>query len=157
MTFEGNSKTAYSNQVVCSQNGGHGGVLYITDHSSVTFKGNCTVIFNYNEAYNATGGARAVYIDHHSVITFKGNCTVILNHNEAYGDNGGAMYINSSTITFEEDSTVTFNGNVAISGGAVYISYSTIAFEGNSTVTFLEIMPLLVGLYTLIMTLLSHF
>ena len=134
VTFEGNSKTTYSNQVVRSRNGEHGGILYITDYSSVTFKGNSTVTLNYNKAYNTDVGA--VYIDHHSVITFKGNCTVILSHNEAYDAKGGAMYINSSTITFEEYSTVTFNSNVALIGGAMYIDYSTIAFEGNSTVTF---------------------
>ena len=74
-----------------------------------------------------------------STIKFQGNSIVTLNNNKA-GSDGGVMYIyHYSTVTFKENSLVTFRYNEVrhSNGRAVYCDdYSAITFEGDSTVTF---------------------
>ena len=109
----------------------NGGVVYITDNSTVIFKGNSLSVFNNNEASNNGG---AVYIKDYSNITLNGNATVQFNNNEAYAE-GGALYsTGNSAITFDGNSTATFIGN---NPGAMYITgYNTVTCKGNSTVIF---------------------
>ncbi|XP_065896048.1 probable outer membrane protein pmp20 [Dysidea avara] len=60
---------------------------------------------------------------------------VLFKGNEA--DNGGGIYSNSSTVTFDGKSNVSFSDNsVTRSGGALYQIKSGVFFRGNSKVTF---------------------
>ena len=117
---------------------GNGGAVCINKNSAITFENKSTVTFNNNKAVS-NGGALYISIsnDSHYAFKFIDNSTVIFNNNEA-DNNGGAVYINHFTIvTFQNNSSVTFNNNKANNnnGGAVYIDdYSNITFEGNSMV-----------------------
>ena len=110
-----------------------GGAMAISDGSSIIFKENSTVKFNANTAFQ--GGA--AYTRTNSIILFKGNSRVLFNNNKANPYDGGALAIYVCSITFEENSTITFIGNRAYRfGGAIRIITSVVTFGGNSDVTF---------------------
>ena len=73
-----------------------------------------------------------IYISH---TTLHLNGSVLFKGNEA--DNGGGIYSTSSTVTFDNNSNVSFSFNsAATSGGAIYQINSQVLFSGNSNVTF---------------------
>ena len=111
---------------------GHGGAVYIDNHSTITFEGDCTVVLDNNTA-SSNGGA--VCINNHSTITFEGNSTVVFKHNKAH-TNGGGIYAIHSSVTFGEHSAVTFQYNRAAYGGALYLINSAVMFAGNSAIAF---------------------
>ena len=84
------------------------------------------------------GGAIAAYT--FSNITFKGNSTVHLESNSLNSHHGvgeAMIIVNNNVITFEENFTVTFNGNKAYGGGAVHTrKYSKFTCKGNSNISF---------------------
>ena len=106
--------------------------VYINYHCAITFEGNSNVTFN--------GYGGVMHIDFYSNITFQGNTEVTVDSSSYFyynGLHGGAMYIHDDcTITFQENSTVSFIGNSATNGGVMYIDSSTVTFQGNSVVTF---------------------
>ena len=71
-----------------------------------------------------------------SEITFEGNSTIMFDGNIA--DNGGTFYFTNSTITFKDTSMISFyNNNARQNGGVGYFSlYSKGTFEGNTTIKF---------------------
>ena len=80
-----------------------------------------------------------MYVGSQSVMKVKGNSIVTFNRTTSDNTIGMVvMYIgNHSTIIFEEDSTVYFNGNYgATYFGIMLIDLSTVLFKGNSTVSF---------------------
>ena len=123
-----NSKVEFNGNVAS----GNGGAVYIDNHSTITFEGNCTVVLDNNKA-SSSGGA--VYTDHYSAVTFKGNSTVLFNHNRAHS-NGGAVYATRPSVIFVEHSAVTFKYNNAGNDGTMYLIHSTVIFAGNSIVVF---------------------
>ena len=73
-----------------------------------------------------------IYISHTSLHL---NGSVLFKGNEA--DIGGSFYSTSSTVTFDNNSNVSFSFNSATtSGGAIYQINSEVLFSGNSNVTF---------------------
>ena len=157
--IKGNSKVTFN-----SNYADKGGALY-TDNSSITFeeksiitfsrcwsinggalyiyrsvirfKENSTVAFINNVGISELTNGGAAYIHDYSIITFEGNSTVTFNANRA--DNGGALYIDNSHIIFKGNSKVIFNNSIADKGGEVYINYfSTIIFEENCIIIFSE-------------------
>ena len=132
ITFEGSSSVYFTDNVA----NGYGGVMCIDDSSTITFEGSSSVYFTDNSA-DDNGGVMCI---DDSTIIIKGNCTVNFTDNVAYG-NGGVMYIDdSSTITFEESSSVYFTDNGANggNGGVMCIYESTIIIKGNCTVNFTD-------------------
>ena len=111
---------------------GLGQHIYV-HNSSLTIDDNTRVRFDSITIQRSSG---AVYIDDHSIFIFKGDSMVTFSDYIGVNGNGGALYSNSSTITFEGNSTVTFKENHADNGGALYIDSSNIIFKGNSKVTF---------------------
>ena len=130
ITFKERSLVTFSNNNV---NDNNGGAVYSDDYSAVTFEGNSTVIF-HNNTSDDNGGA--LFVNHDSYVTFKGNSTVTFYNNKA-DSNGGALYTDyNTTESYIENSTVTFNSNRAELGGSAFIQSSSISFEGNSFVSF---------------------
>ena len=106
------------------------------DHNQQLAKSYMTVSFYGNRAgengqHICAHDSSNVTIAITSKVLFKGN------HNFAIT---GVIYIyHYSTITFEGNSEVTFNGNKADNGGAIYINdCSNIIFKGSSTVMFTD-------------------
>ena len=74
-------------------------------------------------------------------MNFEGSSRVLLNHYFYDNSHAGVMYIDqSSTITFNGNSTVNLADNrIENGGGVMYIDHSsTIIFEGNSSVDFVK-------------------
>ena len=108
----------------------NGGITYIYHPSNVSFQENSIVTFSLNKAYN--GGAVCSYNKAH--IMFHGNSSAMFINNFAI-KGGGVLYYCS--ISFKENSVVTFSHNKASQGGVIYSQlYSHIRFEGFSTVRF---------------------
>ena len=124
-TFKGNSAVKFNSEYKDD-------IVLVFVHSTVTFKESSVVIFNNN---NAESQGDSLYISTSSTVMVTGNSTVTFNHH-SYGRR--PMFIDHSTVTFEENSKVTFNDNGADENGvAVYIyRHSTVMFKGNSIVTF---------------------
>ena len=121
VTFKGSSAVTISNNQA-----DHGGALYISYNSNVTFKENSTL--------NVDG--TAFQIDN-SDVTFKGSSAVTISNNNQADYDGKALYITyNSNVKFEGNSTVTISNNQAYyGGGALYIMQNcSVKFEGNSTV-----------------------
>ena len=120
VTFEGKSTAIFYENAALK-----GGVVYCV-LSTVTFEGNSTAMFR-----NTFGGVVHCVL---SAVNFKGNSKVMFYRNRG----GMAMSIaDHSNITFEENSTVTFNYNIVFSyGGVVHINFSEVTFKGNCTVIF---------------------
>jgi len=130
VTFDNNAMVTFSDNEYDSET--NSSTVYTEHYSIITFSGNSTVAFLYNNAcYN--GGA--MYIGNYCTVTYEGNSIVKFYNN--LGDNGGAVYADHSTITFEGNSLVTFNNNRAsYNGGAVFIDNCNVTLEGNSTLAF---------------------
>ena len=142
----------------------NGGAIFLTNHSSILFKGystsyQCYELYNisddqmlansfttcivqfYNNTANQLG--QDIYVDN-SNITFDNNAKVIFDGNalKVLRHSPSAVYIHhNSTFTFKGDSMVTFTNNVTIfdyggNGEFLCIDNSTITFEGHSKVTF---------------------
>ena len=126
VTFKGTSTVHFH-----SNDAYHGGVMFLFNTSIVTFTENTEVEFNNNVGFN--GGV--VYMNNHSIAVFEGKCIVKFDNNKA---SHGAIYTESSRVTFEGDSNVTFSDTDATQGahGALYMSYSNFTFKGYTTVTF---------------------
>ena len=128
VSFKGNATVRFLNNIDTHDQ--KSAAMHVS-YSSVTFKGDCKVIFN-----NINEGALNVY---HSLVTFEERCAITFNNNRAI--NGGVMIIEDhSNVTFEGTSIVKFhNSQAQIAGGAIYIaSHSTVAFKGNSRVKFIR-------------------
>ena len=113
----------------------HNATIIHLNHSSVTFKGNSIVLFEYNRV-----GFGVINLLNHSSVTFRDNCTVTFFANVGSFD-GGSMYLqDQSNVLFRENSAVTFESNIAFNnGGTIYLkSNSNISFRENSIVTFVR-------------------
>ena len=132
----------------------YGGAIYITNHSSILFAENPTllnqqyakalhgnqkyeliVIFDNNRV-NWFGGA--IYVNNSNLV-FGKNAMVEFNENQAVHYQGGAICTDTnSVILFEENCNVTFHNNkaAAFTGGAVLIYATNLTFKGNSVVIF---------------------
>ena len=107
------------------------------------------IIFN-NSMFNSNQSIPIRVINHEIHIYGK----VLFQSNVA--EDGAGIYIsNYSTVIFGENSKVTFIQNLANDrGGAIFLkNYSNFLIHQNSVVTFKKIKLLVVGLYTLISTL----
>ena len=133
MTFSGNSLTAFDSNK-CSDKGG----AVCVDGTDPTYTENCfplkfgsfsTVTFNNNEGVN--GGA--VYLGYNINMKSQQNSAITFNSNKAHV--GGAIYSFVSNITFQGNSNVMFNCNVALQDGGALFSYSycNISFTENAT------------------------
>ena len=109
-------------------------MIHIANFSTITFKGNSTVIIINNAASGKYG---VIHIADSSTITFQGNSTVNFTNNFDVG----VMHINRyCNITFEEITNVNFINNRAMgNGGVIYIeSSSNLVFGGKSAVNFIN-------------------
>ena len=103
-------------------------------YSSMTFNGNSSIAFANNTANK--GGA--IFTWNISVFMFQENSQILFYNNTCKPNGyGGAMCISNSTITFDDNTKVTFDKNKADSAGAIFITNTSITtYEGNSTVIF---------------------
>ena len=116
-------------------------MIYIKDHSEITFKGNSNAIFRHNHA-DSNGGV--MYIAQNSNLKLEERTKVILNGNKAYL--GGGIYIKSSSFIINESSSFIFINNTALrDGGAIYsrdslhfkqLEFSNISFYYNSATDY---------------------
>ena len=131
----------------------NGGAIFLTNHSSIVFKEYSTSYHSdtlgdqylsksfitvkfYNNTVHFFG--QDIYA-HNSNVTVGDAATVTFNGNDCHICTSSAVYANyHSTITFEGDSTVSFDYDYVDSiGGVMYIDfYSTVTFQGNSKVSF---------------------
>jgi len=141
----------------------HGGAVYSTTYSNISFDGNTAVYYISNKASNRGGAVEsiencnirfdgrsnmmfsknvavfggAIYSRLNSNISFSGNTTVVYNSNVASRYGGAVETYKNCSIKFDGDSTVTFSDNRAQFGGAIlFYSFSNLSFNGNSTVTY---------------------
>ena len=129
VTFQGNSILRFYNNEASN----YGGCLYFRHNCEVLFEESTFVEF-YNNMVDVSGGV--LYASDSCNIIIRRNSTVICNNNKALSD-GGAMYINTnSAVMFQENSTVNFTNNTATSFGGALRSNSHINFENNCTITF---------------------
>ena len=130
----------------------NGGAIYLTNHSNILFKDH-PVLQNYHcnqphhtvsiemtlKFYRNTASVFGQHLyAHNSSITVGDSANVTFSGHHA---TSSAVYTeNYSVMTFEGNSTVTFNNNQAykVSGGAIYITHSIVTFKGNSTVHFVS-------------------
>ena len=144
----------------------NGGAIYLTNHSSILFKGystpnqccdhnelnsdtyyhqiftisftTCIVKFQSN---TADGLGQDIYV-HNSSITVDDNAKVMFDSSYYQHSSSGVYVDEYSTFTFKGDSLVTFHYNItatgSVNGGALYIESSTITFEENLIVIFYE-------------------
>ena len=108
-----------------------GGTFMCTKNSSVTIKGNSNVTFDSNKA-SQSGGA----IHNMCQITFKDNSISTFINNTAKNNGGAIVCSQPSQVSFEGNTTVTFDGNIADDGGALYSANSTVIFKDAPTVLF---------------------
>ena len=110
-----------------------GGAFTCYNNSSVTIEGFSNLTFNSNRA-SQDGGA--IYSYNMCKITSKDNSTLAFINNTAR-NNGGAIHsVQNSLLTFQGNSIVTVNYNVADNGGAFQFTKSIIIFKEASTVSF---------------------
>ena len=140
ISFEQNCTTFFCNnsaneqRLLCFEGcPNDGGAIYSTDESSISFKGNSSMMFSSNIANR--GGA--IYSVDHSCIYFEENSTTSFSNNIA-DDTGGALFsVHNSCISFEGNSTTVFSNNIADDGAAIFSTVNSfIHFEGNSTTMF---------------------
>ena len=130
ITFEGNSRVSFSNNI-----GSNGGGIHSQGSCSVTFKGNTEVSFSYNIATD--GGA--IFILDHSEAIIEGNSKVILYDNKASGDGGAIFSKSCSVVIFTGNSTVTFKNNRGVNAGALRgHANSNMTFDENTNVLFMN-------------------
>ncbi|XP_065895842.1 probable outer membrane protein PmpF [Dysidea avara] len=111
-----------------------GGGIY-SNNSIIKFNDKCNVSF-YNNSVRTNGGAIYQII---SKIFFKMNAAVTFRINSAVQSGGAIFSAAISSISFEDESIATFNGNSAAEsrGGAVYSRHnSCTSFDDYSRVTF---------------------
>ena len=111
-----------------------GGGIY-SNNSSIKFNDKCNVKF-YNNSVSTNGGAIYQIV---SKIFFKLNAAVTFRINSAVQSGGAIFSAAISSISFEDESIATFNGNSAAEsrGGAVYSTHnSCVLFDDYSTVIF---------------------
>ena len=110
--------------------GPRGGAIETFVRSTIIFIGNTYFINNTSSDY---GGAISTRIS--SMILVHGNLSFINNT----GREGGAVLVVSTTIEFDWDAHVIFDGNVAEKqGGAIYSVSSAWKLNGNSRLTFVN-------------------
>ena len=138
----------------------NGGAIFLTNHSSILFQHHPTALYQCPELHNIniTGDD---YLDgifltvtffnnsanefgayiyaHSSNITIGDTATVTFNGNQHYHSPNSFLHIEHySTITFEGNSTTTFQDNVVhnVISGVVYCALSAVTFKGDSTIKF---------------------
>ena len=127
-SFQGNSNTVFSNNIA-----EYGGGIHIFDSSNASFQGNSNTVFSNNAADYGSG----IYTMLYSNLSFQGNSNTVFSNNIAeYG--GAGIYINnSSNIFFQKISTTVFSNNAAHYTGTIDAQNNcSITFDDNSTVTF---------------------
>ena len=107
--------------------------LVIVVYSTIAINNNSIVECLGNTA-DSNGGV--MYINQHSAFKSTGNAKVTFNTDRA--DLGGSIFIESSNITIEENSSIEFINNKALqNGGAIYLSdYSHLMILNAANVTF---------------------
>ena len=135
ITLSGNESVEFSgNTASSSTSSACGGAIYGGKSSAITLSENDSVNFRGNTAENEGG---AVYIHETASLMLEGNVEISFIENSA--SLGSAIYGSSdSTITLNDNGSVTFSGNTAsFSGGAIYgYANSTIELSGNGSVEF---------------------
>ena len=102
LLFEGNYNQAKNGGGICA-----------SDHTTVHFDDTSNVTFSNNTANKGS----TVYINNHASVIFEGKCSITENSAE-----DGTFYAgNSSSISFIEQSEVSFTNNNATQGGAIYL------------------------------------
>ena len=111
----------------------NGAVIFISDHSNVTFGKSSNVTFAQNTA-TINGGA--IYINNWSSVVYENSAHVMFTSNKA--TQGGAIYSGTdSSIEFHNNSTAIFNMNEATkNGGCIFTEQSIIEFKGTCSVKF---------------------
>ena len=129
VTFEENSVTTFHNNTADDE----GGALMITQISVITFEENSTTNLSKNTAKHLGG---AFYIAYYSKITIDAYSTVECFGNMA-DSNGGVMYINQhSTFKSKGNTKVTFKNDRADLGGSIFVESSNVTIEENSSIEF---------------------
>ena len=132
ITFTGNTKVTFINNKVTLHHWYDGGTIY-SEHSYISFEGNCITLFRDNVACDIGGAISS----RGSTVFFKENSTTEFTNNYGRYYNGGAIYSYDGSISFKENSTTKFTNNYARSyGGAIFSNDSSISFEENSTTEF---------------------
>ena len=127
--FEENSEVTFDSNLAQRLDGG---AIHL-DNCIVTFKGSCTTIFDSNKA--PKGGA--ILSTSRSTVLFSGYSTVIFNNNEAFTSAGAIYGDTDNNIVLENNTKVSFtNSRANHDGGAVFIYDSSISFKEDSIVTF---------------------
>ena len=121
-----------------------GGAIYGND-SAIIFDGNASITFLNNRATSIVGnGGRGGAISvNYSSISFNGSTSIKFDNNKA-SDDGGAIYGVSSTITSDNNVSITFLNNRVTStvtytggrGGAISVIYSSISFNGSTSIKY---------------------
>ena len=105
-------------------------VIFLFNHSHVSFEGSSTTLFKNNNA-------RPILSCLNSTISFGENSIANFSNNRAQF--GGAIYLsNHGHLSFEGSSNTMFSNNSAdYAGGAIYLcDHGHIIFEGSSTTSF---------------------
>ena len=140
-----------------------GGAVYVTDSSTVIFKGNSHKGLHYDaikwhdasmlfyDTYIFTNKSMSIafisntaiqggtiYLTNESILHFKRTGLLNFMHNEAKIKGRAISCSESSNILFEDKSYVVLTDNGAEFGGAMYIEHnSVVLFKGNSSVEFI--------------------
>ena len=130
VTFEGSSILMFSNN-----SAGAGGALYFSTASHITFKSYSNISFHFNQAQFGAGSWCSK-----GSITFAGNSKVTFADNIGLlKEKLGAVGFNNCTVKFTGNTTVLLKNNTRVYVGAVFCNgTSSITFAQNSRVTFAE-------------------
>ena len=85
---------------------------------------------------NTAGNGVGIYISDHSTVTFVNNSEVTFIQNSAKNKGGAVFLRNHSSIIFDQNSVVHFNNNSATKGIVYSDTGSNVTFKGNCYVTF---------------------
>ena len=138
MFSQGDSNTLFKGNTVVKFKGNKasrtGGAINFYTNCSLVFEESSMVTLDDNVAIE--GGA--ILCNELSHMLFKGTTNVSLNSNQAM--DGGAVHIQQSRVVFATHSAVKFDRNLAgRSGGAMYLKNNfTITFENESQITFYQ-------------------
>ena len=118
------------------------GIVTSTLLSNIVFNGKTEVTFNHNallctSTSNHESSAGAICTSQRTNVMCSGHSSVTFINNTA--EKGGTVAFSDSNVTIEEDSTVTFNSNIAeYSNGGAFVCFnnSIVTIRGNSDTTF---------------------
>ena len=128
--FKGNHNITFGHNQAAA-----GGALCIHYNCLVDFSETCEVLFNNNFA--SFGGA--IFVSWKSNVTFRGDSSSNITFIKNQGNFGGAFYSShSSTIAFNNRSSIEFRQNSGRFGGVLYSRHSYVVLNGACKVKFIE-------------------